>query len=1023
MPSVPSGPGLDPVPDLAPDDDELSRAIVGQSLDAIILTDRDLVVRIWSPGAEDIYGVPASDAVGRRIDALVMAVEDDGRPLDRQGARRKLERDGSWRQRLIQRPRIGALAGRDLVIDSVVTELRAPDGTATGLLAINRDVTASARIEGEIAALASLVVVAEGARTPQQVADAALDILCRATGADAGLVTSMEPGYAALASRNVNDRTIEVILSFGQLGGPIATALQAPDAWIVGNVATAPLREDVREAVLADGIRHVIVLGLRPAGRLNGVLALAWRSHRPVEPNRTVLFQAAALVAASIENARLVAAVETGLQQERLLTSRMRALVELTQLQGSNQGNGSEADRGGIHRLMTGVAEVIGAAGSAFGRVVGPNLVLEAVTGMAWDDAAHLINRPVAAMPVFAPSSRGLRAVLLTNASPEITAEARAFGRERGFETAAIFPILDESGLYGVIFCPLPLTVAEIELEIDERTLEAIGRVLDISFANIRLREGILASEARYRELFESSPDALLVQTIDEIVVDANPSAVRLYGSGLVGQRVEDLIADDPTRPGRPMGGLAGYTQYTGVGRRLDGTTFPEEVDLRPIEIDGEDRMLVIVRDLTERQQMQAELVQAQKMEAIGTLVAGVAHELNNPLASIVAFSQLIRTDPALPEDLRGQADLLVQEANRTRSIVKSLLDFARQQPPERTPTDLRALIESVLSLQSYMKSTHRLQVDVAVAADLPWPSIDQSQIQQVLINLTVNAAQAIQELGRPGRIRIEAREVAATDGRTVRISVADDGPGVSEDMVDRLFLPFVTSKEPGTGTGLGLSVSFGIVAGHGGTLRHEPNPGGGAVFVIELPVDRPSRDDGEDPAALPVRPTMTHAVARAVAHPDAAVLTSTTPMTARGAGPTAGDPLPKPETGRPRRILVLDDEQPIREVLARLLKRSGYAPILAATGPEALEIVAADPPDAILCDHRMAGMDGIEFHAAVVAIAPQVRRRFAFMSGDVLNAELRAFATAGGAQLLAKPFDLATVLAMLAGLLADESG
>jgi two-component system NtrC family sensor kinase len=224
-----------------------------------------------------------------------------------------------------------------------------------------------------------------------------------------------------------------------------------------------------------------------------------------------------------------------------------------------------------------------------------------------------------------------------------------------------------------------------------------------------------------------------------------------------------------------------------------------------------------------------------------------------------------------------------------------------------------------------------------------------------------------------------------------VRIEVADDGPGVPATVADRLFVPFVTSKPPGSGTGLGLSVSFGIVMAHGGTIRHERTQGGGATFVVELPVPEEPVSGAADPAA---------------------------PATgaAREGGP-AGAPM----AGAGARVLVLDDEPPIREFLGRTLERAGYEPVLAATAPEALEIIRTRPPDAILCDHRMAGMDGIAFLAAAVRLDPTLAGRFAFMSGDVLNPELRDAADARGVLLLAKPFDIAAVDGIVRTLLAGS--
>jgi CheY-like chemotaxis protein len=211
--------------------------------------------------------------------------------------------------------------------------------------------------------------------------------------------------------------------------------------------------------------------------------------------------------------------------------------------------------------------------------------------------------------------------------------------------------------------------------------------------------------------------------------------------------------------------------------------------------------------------------------------------------------------------------------------------------------------------------------------------------------------------------------------------------------VADRLFVPFVTTKPPGSGTGLGLSVSFGIVAAHGGTIDQEPSPDGGATFVVELPVS-----SGVAAGAAP------EADRTARARPDAtagAELDATSPAGAR--------------------ILVLDDEASIRDFLARILRRAGYEPVLAATGAEALEIVRSSPPDAILCDHRMAGMDGIAFEAEAVRTRPELAGRFAFMSGDVLNPELREVAEARRVPLLAKPFDIGSIDRVIRSLLAGR--
>jgi PAS domain S-box-containing protein len=972
----------------------LDDPVVRHSLDAIIVTDSTFAIRTWNPAAVRIYGISEGEAVGQRLRDMVDAFDLAGNPFDARDAETDLAATGSWQRRLVHRPRIGAHPGRDVIVDSGVVLLRDAAGTTTGAIAINRDVTATARLETEIAALGSLAVATDRARTSAEVASAALEILCRATGADAGLVTSMESTYEATASLGVSEPTIETILGYGQLGGPLARALEAPDAFVSADVATAPLREDVRAAVLADGIAHLIVVGLRLSGRLTGLLSIGWRRPAPVQPSRAVMLQAAALIASSIENARLIAAVESGLGQEQLLTRRMRALVELTQLPAKS---GADMD---VSRLLGDLRAVLAADAALHARIENDAFVLAAVDRPDLEAARPFIERPVDVFPVVAELRHGASAVLVPAIGEMTTPDGGAAVAARGFQTIGIFGLHEADRLVGAVFVGFARPIEEVE--IDERTLEAIGRIVDISFANRRLREVVGTSERRYRDLFEHSPEALMVESRDMRIVDANPAARRLFGEDLVGRDIHELVAGEPVRLdlGRDDG-LA--LRGSSIGRRLDGSTFPEEVELRRVEIDGEPHTLAMIRDLTDQVRMQAELVQAQKMEAIGLLVAGVAHELNNPLASIIAFSQLIRTDPALPPDLRNQSDLLVQEANRTRVIVQNLLDFARQRRPERTLTDLRPLVESVLGLQSYVLARNQVELAVTIPDDLPPLLVDRSQLQQVLVNVTFNSAQALRDGGRPGRLAIEASAVGDDDTQRVRIAIIDNGPGVAPEIRDRLFMPFTTTKAPGEGTGLGLSVSFGIVAAHGGTLRHEPTPGGGATFVIELPVET-------DPAAAePPPPVPDHVPPAVTPSPDSPLASDAPPASPAPAAPSVDHP----------RILVLDDEPAIRDFLARVLARHGYEPVVAGTGAEAIEVVRTAPPDAILCDHRMAGMSGTEFHDEVGRIAPDLARRFAFMSGDVLNPELRAFAEARGVHLLAKPFDLSAVDPLVARLLA----
>ncbi|HEY6057100.1 MAG TPA: ATP-binding protein, partial [Candidatus Limnocylindrales bacterium] len=321
--------------------------------------------------------------------------------------------------------------------------------------------------------------------------------------------------------------------------------------------------------------------------------------------------------------------------------------------------------------------------------------------------------------------------------------------------------------------------------------------------------------------------------------------------------------------------------------------------------------------------------------------------------------------------------------------IVGNLLDFARQRPPERHPTRLSVLVGNVLELQSYNLLAGRVQVVVDVPDDLPPIELDRAQMQQVLLNLTLNGIQSIRATGRPGTMHVSAWSTGDVDGERVRLAVTDDGPGVPPGLRERLFLPFFTTKDPGEGTGLGLSVSFGIVAAHGGRLWYEAPPERGARFVMELPV--------EAGRTLPASPDR-HGAAVAGGGQDGLV---------PGAGPESGRPWPP---GRVPRVLILDDEPSIRAFLAKALRMAGWQPILATDGRQAVDTASGGQIDALLVDHRMAGMSGTEVYEAITGLRPELSDRFIFMSGDVLNPELRTFAEQRRLGLLGKPFDIDAV-------------
>ncbi|MEX2547387.1 MAG: histidine kinase dimerization/phospho-acceptor domain-containing protein, partial [Chloroflexota bacterium] len=301
---------------------------------------------------------------------------------------------------------------------------------------------------------------------------------------------------------------------------------------------------------------------------------------------------------------------------------------------------------------------------------------------------------------------------------------------QMGMAAFAIVPLLSGSefnGILGLVWNDDPPELAN-----DEELLTAIGRLVALALGNVRLRDALLArqqeldeSETRYRGLFEQAPEPILICDWDGRVLDSNRAAHTLYGitaRKLLSHSIESLTDLDRERRRALTSTLhrSRKAEVEARGRRPNGTTFPLVMHLAVTALRGEERLLVQIRDLTESERMQAELLQAQKMEALGQLISGVAHELNNPLSAIIAFAQLMRTDERLPADLAHDADLLVQEADRTRRIVQNLLDFARQRTPDRQSTHLAPLIERTLELHAHALRAGRIEIRLLLPTDLP---------------------------------------------------------------------------------------------------------------------------------------------------------------------------------------------------------------------------------------------------------------------------------------------------------------
>ena len=241
---------------------------------------------------------------------------------------------------------------------------------------------------------------------------------------------------------------------------------------------------------------------------------------------------------------------------------------------------------------------------------------------------------------------------------------------------------------------------------------------------------------------------------------------------------------------------------------------------------------VIVSRDVTQQKRMEEQLVMTDRLASIGELSSGIAHELNNPLTSVIGFSQLLM-EGDVPDNIKEELGIVHSEAQRAAAIVKNLLTFARKHAPVKELSNVNAVVEDVLRLRSYEQKVNNIEVENRLSPNLPEIMIDHFQMQQVFLNIMVNAEFAMMEAHHQGKLIITTEK----SDRIIRISFADDGPGISKENLKHIFDPFFTTKEVGKGTGLGLSICHGIVTEHGGKIYATSEKGQGAIFIIELPL------------------------------------------------------------------------------------------------------------------------------------------------------------------------------------------
>jgi CheY-like chemotaxis protein len=362
-----------------------------------------------------------------------------------------------------------------------------------------------------------------------------------------------------------------------------------------------------------------------------------------------------------------------------------------------------------------------------------------------------------------------------------------------------------------------------------------------------------------------------------------------------------------------------------------------------------------------EKRQLELKAQATSRLASVGEMAAGVAHEINNPLTGVIGFAQLLMAREDVPPDIRSDLAVINDGAQRVAGIVRTLLAFSRQTKPQRRYVDINELIESTLALRAYHLRVNNIEVVTRLAPDLLETVADPGQIQQVLLNLIVNAEMEMKLAHGKGKLTITTEK----SHNTIKICVQDNGPGIKPGVMDRIFDPFFTTREVGEGTGLGLSLCYGIVAEHKGKIYAESKPGKGATFIIELPV-----------------------------------VTEVAP-------PKPAEPVVKKSKKAVKaRILVVDDEQVVRDVVNRVLAGEGHKVETVDNAADALKKIESQRYKLILVDIKMPVMNGLELYKRIQKIDKSLARRVVFMTGDVMGADTEKFLSETKVAHIDKPFD-----------------
>jgi two-component system, NtrC family, sensor kinase len=790
-----------------------------------------------------------------------------------------------------------------------------------------------------------------------------LDEILASLGMDAGVfrLRSTPEAPPKAVSRGFRKQ----VASMFQEAWAEAAGQQSPMALLSGPASkwgNSPLAEALRDS----GMQYMAVFPIRSGNRLLGNLGVAGKSPRPIgEGQEQFVFTLCEILGVAIVNSQLR-------EQSNKFSEDLIALQELNKIISQSFN-------------LEDIIQRIVVEGKRLAKTNQCHLFLiddqnQSLVGSASTQTENLDIRTVRIR--FSEASTAVTALVEKRviAVEDISLDATA-NTERiqmlGWRAAIFAPLLTKEQAIGVLICSDDSRERKFTEEEIFRA-ETLAHQASIALENARLFQRVSRSQREWETTFDAMQDCVSVHDTTGKVIRANVALARRLKT--IPQKVIGRYCSEIYNPaGSSLSPCRHTLPLKSETLIVEEMTLPVMGGVFQISVSpwyDKDKRLVgsihVAKDISNEKLLQQQLIQSEKLSAIGELISGIAHELNNPLTGVMGYSQLLQLRKDLDDRAKENLLKINNLALRCQKIVQNLLSFARKQKPERKLSDINEILEKTVELRSYELQVNNIEISHELDRKLPKTIADAHQLQQVFLNVLTNAEQAMLEAHGKGHLTIRTR--ADYQNSLVIVEVTDDGPGIPETYLTRIFDPFFTTKEVGKGTGLGLSLSYGMIKEHGGNIYARSRMEGGSTFFIELPIITQLQDEpGMAPELMP-------------------------------------QALHFEKLIRGKRILVVDDEKYILDFFVEVFQTLPVQVDTASDGRAAMQRMLANEYDLVVSDFKMPQMSGRELYGWIKQTRPQLAKRIIFVTGDTVSLDTRSFFEDNQNRYLAKPFKIEEV-------------